>query len=288
MVTPGMLKSPSVEKWLGGVEPAWTLLDMDSFSQLRSPPSPETGTIHLAADLTDEELKSSAIARNAKAFLDMAAQPSGLKLTATGNLSRATVADMIEVFDWPDFYKDNQFGSNKVINEPDFLPLFFIRHIAQFAKLVHRRKNHMKATAAGRTMTERPEALQAALFHTAFWHMDLGDLGRGLHEGWPQSDIGIVLWSLSVAANDWQSRERLCRMCTVPIKGVLDATWDTGSLAMEANVLRPLLWFGLLELKHEVIEGDNLNRQKLYRKSSLFDRFCLFNVSLESTPNQRH
>lgn len=288
MVNPGMLKNSSVEKWLGGVEPAWTLLDMDSFSQLRSQPSPDTGAIQLAADLTDEELKSSAIARNAKAFLDMAAQPSGLKLTATGNLSRAAIADLIEVFDWPDFYKDNQFGLNKVINEPDFLPLFFIRHIAQFAKLVHRRKGHMKATAAGRKMIEHPEALQAVLFHTAFWHMDLGDLGRGLHGGWPQGDIGIVLWSLSVAANDWQSRERLSRMCTIPINGVLDATWDTGSLAMEANVLRPLLWFGLLELKQEEIEGDKLNRRKFYRKSPLFDRFCSFNVSLEGTPKQRH
>ncbi|MBT3358554.1 MAG: hypothetical protein HN403_02870 [Rhodospirillales bacterium] len=288
MVVAAMLQNPSVIKWLGGLEPAWKLLDIDSFSGLREPPSPNGSAIQLAADLTDEELKSSPIGRNAKAFLDKTAQPSGLKLTATGNLSRAAVADMIDVFNWPDFYKDNHLRLNKVINEPDFLPLFFIRHIAQFAKLVHRRKGHMKTTAAGRTMIEHPEALQAVLFHTAFWHMDLGDLGRGLHGGWPHGDIGIVLWSLSVAANDWQSRERLCRLCTVPIKGVLDATWDTGSLAMEANVLRPLLWFGLLELKQETIEGDKLNRRKLYRKSPLFDRFCAFNVTLEGTANHRH
>ena len=41
--------------------------------------------------------------------------------------------------------------------------------------------------------------------------LDLGYLSRSLHHGWPQHDVGIVLWSLSVAANDWQPRERLPR-----------------------------------------------------------------------------
>jgi hypothetical protein len=36
-------------------------------------------------------------------------------------------------------------------------------------------------------------------------------------------------------------------MCTVPIIGVLESEWDIGSYAMEAKILRPLLWFGLLE-----------------------------------------
>ena len=31
MVAPGMLQNPSVRNWLGGVEPAWTLLHIDSF-----------------------------------------------------------------------------------------------------------------------------------------------------------------------------------------------------------------------------------------------------------------
>ena len=136
----------------------------------------------------------------------------------------------------------------------------------------------MRTTKAGRSLIEQQNALHAVLFHTAFWHMDLGDLGRGLHSGWPQGDIGIVLWSLSVVANTWQTREHLTRLCTIPNRGVLNATWDTGSMAMEANILRPLLWFGLLEHKQEKIEGDKLNRRKFYRKSPLFDRFCHFNV----------
>ena len=288
MVNPGMLQSPSVQKWLGGVEPAWTLLDLDSFSQLRSPPAPNAGAIKLAPDLTENEFQLSAITKSTLGFLEAASETPGLKLTATGNLSRAVVADMCDIFDWPDFNKEERFRLNKVINETDFLPLFFVRHVAQFAKLVHRRKGYMKVTTAGRSILKRREALQAVLFHTAFWNMDLGDLGRGLHSGWPQGDIGVVLWSLSVAANTWQPRDRLTRLCTIPNNGVLNSTWDSGSLAMEANILRPLLWFGLLELKQEEIEGDKINRLNLYRKTPLFDRFCSFDVTLDGADSHRH
>ena len=45
-----------------------------------------------------------------------------------------------------------------------------------------------------------------------------------------------MLWSLSVAATAWQPRERLSRMCTIPINGVLDQAWDTASFAMEAQI----------------------------------------------------
>ena len=288
MVNPGILQSPSVQKWLGGIEPAWTLLDFDSFSQLRSPPAPNAGAIKLAPDLTENEFQLSAITKSTLGFLEAASETPGLKLTATGNLSRAVVADMCDIFDWPDFNKEERFRLNKVINETDFLPLFFVRHVAQFAKLVHRRQGYMKVTSAGRSILEHREALQAVLFHTAFWNMDLGDLGRGLHSGWPQGDIGVVLWSLSVAANTWQPRDRLTRLCTIPNNGVLNSTWDSGSLAMEANILRPLLWFGLLELKQEEIEGDKINRLNLYRKTPLFDRFCSFDVTLDGVDSHRH
>jgi len=288
MVVAAMLQNPSVIKWLGGLEPAWKLLDIDSFSGLREPPSPNGGAIQLGADLSDLELLDSPLTRCALLFLKAASKTPGLKLTATGNLSRTVVADMRETFDWPNFYSEGCFELPKAINEPDFLALFFIRHVTQFSKLVHRRKGYMRTTEAGRSLIEQQNALQAVLFHTAFWHMDLGDLGRGLHSGWPQGDIGIVLWSLSVAANTWQTREHLTRLCTIPNRGVLNTTWDTGSMAMEANILRPLLWFGLLEHKQEKIEGDQLNRRKFYSKSPLFDRFCHFNVSFDNADSRRH
>jgi hypothetical protein len=130
-------------------------------------------------------------------------------------------------------------------------------------------------------------ALQAVLFHLALWHLDLGYLDRGLHHGWPQRDIGIVLWCLSIAANDWESRERLTRLCTIPINRVLDTPWDTLSHAMEATVLRPLLWFGLVEYREEDIPDERFEKMRLYCKTPLFDRFLSFDVTLETTGGPR-
>ena len=289
MVAPGMLQNPSVRNWLGGIEPAWTLLDQASFNALRRPPSPTAGPIRLAADLADGDIQQSAVARNALILLRAAAEGPGLKLTATGNLSRGVVAEMCDLFTWPGFDKTEAFRLHKVINEPDFLPLFFVRHVAEAGKLLRRYKGYLKVTPAGRKLLEEPhqKALQAVLFHIALWRLDLGYLGRGLHHGWPQHDIGIVLWSLSIAATDWQPPERLTRMCTIPINGVLESTWDTGSHAMEATVLRPLRWFGLLDYRQDDIPERRFEKRHFYRKTPLFDRFLSFDVKLE-TAGPRH
>jgi len=57
-----MLQNPSVKSWLGDIEPAWTLLDQASFAALHEPPSPMAGPIRLAADLTQDEIRQSAVA----------------------------------------------------------------------------------------------------------------------------------------------------------------------------------------------------------------------------------
>jgi len=101
MVAPGMLQNSSVRNWLGDIEPAWTLLDLASFNALRRPPSPTAGPIRLAADLADGEIQQSAVARNALILLRAAAEGPGLKMTATGNLSRGVVAEMCDLFTWP-------------------------------------------------------------------------------------------------------------------------------------------------------------------------------------------
>jgi hypothetical protein len=290
MIAPDMLQSPSVKTWLGGIEPAWTLLDQASFWALRHPPSPTAGPIRLAADLTPREIQQSAVAQNALIVLGAAGEGPGLKLTATGNLSRALVAEMCNRFTWPEFDRANAFWLNKVVNEPDFFPLFYVRHVVEAAKFLRKYKGHLRATPTGRKMREEvhQRALQAVLFHIAFWHLDFGYLGRGLHGDWPQQDGGIVLWSLSVAANDWQPSDRLTRMCSVPIKGVLDAPWDAGTHAMEARILRPLRWFGLLEHRQEDIADSPIGKRHFYRKSVLFDRFLSFDVKVEVAGGPRH
>jgi len=284
-----MLQNPLVLRWLGGIEPAWTLLDQVSFFALRAAPAP-AGPIRLATDLSSDELHESAVARNALILLQEASIGPGLKLTATGNLTRKVVAEMVERFDWPDFDKAEAFRFNKVINEPDFMPLLMLRLLIEAGRLVRPRKGYLNTTASGRRFLGRANqpALQALLFHLEFWAFDFGFLGRGQTNQWPLDDFGIALWSLSVAASEWQTRERLTRMCTIPINGVLESSWDNGTFVVDGAILRPLFWFGLLEHRTEPISGQRFLKQHFYRKSPLFDRFLSFDVKLEAAAGMRH
>jgi hypothetical protein len=290
MVAPGFLKNPEVAHWLGGVEPAWTLLTFESMNALRQEPSIENRALTLANDLTGVEIAQSAVARNTLILLRRASEGEGLKLTATGNLSRAVVVEMIDRFEWPDFERSEAFRLTKVVNEPDFMPLFFVRHIASLARLVRPYRGFLKPTRLGRDLLKevRQRALQAILVHITFWHADLSYFGRGMFGAWPQFDSGVVLWSLSVSAADWQTPEKLTRLCAVPVIGVLESTWDTSSMLMEARILRPLLWFGLLEYRSEEIPGVRLGQRHFYRKSPLFDRFLAFDVRLERPAARGH
>ncbi len=220
----------------------------------------------MATDLASDDAGRSAVARNTQVLLDAAAKGPGLKLTATGNLAPSVVA---EAFTWPGFDKSHEFRHHKVANEPDYLPLFFTWHIAEGTKCLRKYKDHLKLTQSGRRGLDPANAgaLQAVLFNTTFWQLSLSYLARGLHGAWPQNNAGLLLWCLSVAADDWQTQTRLTRLCTIPINGVLEATWDTGATTMEARILRPLVWFGLMETRPENAEGPRWQATYLYRKT---------------------
>ena len=56
---------------------------------------------------------------------------------------------------------------------------------------------------------------------------------------------------------------------------------DFGSGAMEARILRPLVWFGVMELRTEGGSPTDVIERRLYRTSPLFDCFLKFNVRVE-------
>ena len=127
MVAEDFLQDPQVRQWLDGVEPAWTLLSLDSLRALRQEPSAVQTTIRIANHLSTGEIAGSPVARNTLMLLRQAVERGGLRLTATGNLSRAVVAEMCQLVEWPDYDQAAVCQFNKVINEPDFLPLHVVR-----------------------------------------------------------------------------------------------------------------------------------------------------------------
>jgi hypothetical protein len=229
--------------------PAWTMLEFNSLNALHHEPSGTNHAIHLEPDLANAEISGSAVTANVLPLLRRAAETGGLKLTATGNLSRALVEEMCGIMEWPGYDKDELFGFHRVINEPDFFPLHFVRILIQAAKLFRNYRGRLALTPLGGRIlkVEQYGPLQAVLFHVAFWRLNLGYFDRYAVDTWPQNEVGVVLWSLSASAHDWLPRETLTRLCASPVVGILDWQWDFGSSAMEFRILRPLWWFGLLE-----------------------------------------
>jgi hypothetical protein len=287
MVASGFLANPEVRRWLNGIEPAWTMLDPESFNSLGHEPSVSNAAIRLEPYLTETDPGGSAVVRTARILLQRAVDAGGLKLTATGNLSRAVVAEMIEVIEWPDVYKAELFRFHKVINEPDFLPVHFVRLLLLATKLVRKRRDKLMPTRLGKDLLapEQQGALQAILFHIAFWHLNLGYFDANPIPSWPQNDAGVVLWSLSASSNDWVHPDKLTRLCTIPTPAVVEAAAVLGPFAMETRILRPLMWFGLMESKPEGEAGFAVPHR--YRKTPLFDRFVKFQVQIEG-PMTRH
>jgi hypothetical protein len=289
MVAPGFLQNPEVRQWLNGVEPAWTMLEFDSFNALHDEPSASNRAIRLEPDLADAEVSGSAVTANALILLRRAADSNGLKLTATGNLSRAVVEEMCGAMEWPNYDKAELLQFQKVINEPDFLPLHFVRILMQAAKLLRTYRGKLVPTPLGRRIlaAEHHGPLQALLFHVALWRLNLAYFDRYALDSWPLTQVGVILWSLSASAHDWLPRETLTRLCASPVIDVLEWEWDLGSSAMEARILRPLVWFGLMESRTEPRSATELVDPRLYRKAPLFDRFVKFDVRNEG-PDIHH
>jgi len=152
-----------------------------------------------------------------------------------------------------------------------------------------RRSGRLRLTQVGKRVLTAPGrgGLQAILFHITFWRTNLAYFDRIPLASWPQPDIGIVLWSLSTSALGWETPERLMRLCTVPVIGVLEAKWNFPTWAFEARILRPLTWFGLLETRPDEAVGAGPTRRR-YRKTPVFDRLVSFDVRLEKQAAVHH
>lgn len=178
----------------------------------------------------------------------------------------------------------------KVINEPDFMPLHIVRLLCEAAGLLKIKRDKLVATSLGREVLSEPAqgGMVTLLTQTIFWRVDLSYFGRGLLGSWPQADVGIALWSLSVCGDNWQLSEKLTRLCAIPKPDMLGGGWDRTELAFEGRILRPLLWLGLFDYRREKIPNTRFGERHFYRKTSLFDRLFKFDAEIEPTSGSHH
>ena len=280
-----------VSDWPGGVAPVWTLLDPGSLQALQAEPSAKGGALRLACDLTDEDVAHSLFVRNALVVLEHAAAESFVWLTGKGNFGRETVAWMRAAMTWPDMEATEQFREGKALREQDVWELHLLHRLVDGSGMIDGRAGMLRLTDLGREMLEpgRRGALQARLFRQAFWRTDLsrfvkGGEPRGLPRSWPQGDIGVILWSLSAVAGEWQLNDTLSTLCTVPDDRVPIAPWNPATTMFAWRIVRPLWWFGLIERS----ETEHPMEPPRWRKSALFDRFLSFDVRLADGATEGH
>jgi len=267
--------------------PAWTLLERKSIAALLTPEPRLPSAIQVARTVPPAEVAAAPIIRATRALIEHAQTADGLTLTAGGALSRADTRALFDATDWPDYDRASVLAVNKVLNEGDVLPIHMTRMIAQDARLLRASKGRLVATkrGAGLLNVSGASELFRGMFETAFWRVNLAYFDRLPLEHWPQTHIGVVFWSLSVAAHDWKSAEDLRASCTMPHERMPGALRDFTPYAMVTRVLRPLSWFGLLESKRSMEQRQPFSGPKrLYRKTPLFDRVLAFDVEVRRLP----
>lgn len=219
---------------------------------------------------------------NARLFLTRALEESGIKATATGNLTRNFEEGMLDRMALQDGHAESVRAVNKVINEEDLFPLHVLRILLVQAGLVRRTKGAFRVTKKGTELLAVEEAgeLYALLFFTKFRKFNLAYMSWGPEQGGVQETAAFALCQLSRAASTWQNAEALAEKLLLPtIIERLDPPDYPGRVLSlcESRIFAPLEEFGLLERRE--IPGDNKWRRPYkLRRTGLFDRFVKFIV----------
>jgi len=246
------------------------LLDADWLSE---------GPIRLNRSLSLSDLSGCLVLNHARLVMEHMAADKGVKLTTAGNFNRNFVEQMVRDFRWPGFEPDVVWKYNKVLNEPDYVPLYLLHALIDLAGLGRKHKGTFRLSRLGRSLLPPEVAgeLNTVLFDVTCNRYNLAYLDRRSIKESFQPQIGLTLFLMSRVAETPRSPEELLAITTLPIDPPQSDFPFHPEAIFRARVLRYLEWFGLLE-KVRMAANDQVREQHLYRKTPLFDRFLSFEV----------
>lgn len=235
--------------------------------------------IMLNESLGRSDLSGSPLAINGMKVLTHAAEDGGITLTKSGAFYRKFVTWAAEDFQWPGYEPEQLYIVNKVLNEPDFMPLAIMHELLVGSRLLRHTKGKALPTKAGKAMIGDHGALQAELFDAFFIALD-----HGAYERFPiDHDDPDFVHFLGVVQNrldDWVPMTELAGWC-LPIDLITSYRFspvEDACYYLLSRFVRPLLWLGMIE-RHPDDDRRLRIEDRRYRKTPLYDLFLHFNFT---------
>jgi len=241
-----------------------------------------TGPIRFSSALTLSDLAGADFFQNTRLLLGALAAGNGSTATATGNLTRAFVAQLFDRLTLAAPTRESIRKVCKVLNEQDVWPLHLARVVAECAGLVVRRNKRFQLTKAGRSSLPDDQAgvLYRRLFLAYFRRFDLHYDFHLRHVPGIQETMAVILWRLDAVARDWTPVRGLAPQLLLPgvlqqLHAAMTSTYDTEEWILGGYVLDPLFDLGLIERKDPgdwpaVTEKDTIRVSPLWRKFITF------------------
>jgi len=238
-----------------------------------------SGIIGLSGDLDAEALAGSVVATRARMMLAHASDNDGIGLTASGALNRNFLAWAVEAFDWPGYEPAEVYTVNKVVDEIDYLPGWYLHEVMKRRKFIRKHKDRLLLSPAGRKALDRPGLLQSELFPETFTGRYLPSLDAAFMGDF-DFYFGLLLWHVRQTAQDWASARQIFEVTVIPDDAIHELAGrypDAPIHGFHLRVLRFLCWFGLLEVAAAKTRRFDVDAYR-YRATPLFDRFVHFHL----------
>jgi len=235
--------------------------------------------VYLTPALARQELVGSPLAINGMKLLSYIDKNGGVPLTQSlGAFHRKCVEWAAHEFQWPGYEPEILYSVNKVLNEPDFPPLYMLHWALQDLRIIRHYKGMALLTKRGRSVLGNHGELQAVL---AEWILaeplqdNLSPEAAALF--W---DLRHMLGVISNRLGDWVTlgvfTEWALPVDLFPFGGPLGRRHEA-SFFIARNFVRPLTWLGMLEESPMNAPGTSM-MDRQFRKTIIFDRF--FRITL--------
>ncbi len=263
--------------------------DLTLARTLADDPLDGSGVIGLSRHLDAATLSGSIIATRGRMMLACVRDNDGIGLTKSGALNRKFLAWAVEAFDWPGYESAEVYAVNKVVDEMDYLPGWYLHEVMKRRKFMRKHRDRLLLSPAGREALDRPALLQAELFPETFRGRYLPSIDAAFMGDFDLY-FGLLLWQVRRATEGWASAREVFRAVVIPDDAIHELAGrypDAPIHGFHLRVLRFLTWFGLLEraaTDSRRFDADGFR----YRAAPLFDRFVHFHIAAGGGPGAPH